>query len=698
MGLTADDAEPVAVWGMTAAVDRASWRAGVLPLAAIATAIGLMYAPSITNPLWLWDHHIILLLAKAPQFAHGLFWHLVHYRIGFQEDLVYFRVLSMPIVFGLAKLFQDHRALYYAAHLLAHFGASVLFYRVALALGAGRTVSLLMALTFAVYAGAGNTANIPFYTTIFLAVLIAGGGVLAVLRYLSDGREKSLVLGAFGMVLATLIYDAFLLLAVALPVLAVALRWRDGKVTGRELRAAAALLAAILLVFCLVITSLQFSPIVQAKQGGVARSLDMTVVELVQGGRIWSAAWFGLWAVLVDLVLFFPGHLLDIFHRGNMPYWDAGTLAVAWLDALAALALTLAGAAGALGLPRWWRLAGLTLVAAGGWFDPRCLLLAVIIVVVAWSGPPPTLGPGLLLAVAAGLLTSFNIALGRADGYNVVAFRHHYVSGFFALLVVASLVGAGWRERPGWQRRVLALTLTACLGLNAWVTVDVLRGVKRDNNMVWSFDHALTTVMERAGPRSLFVAFPTSFVRGLDWRGQPAQDVVFDLLHYHNDPMTRYVNRAPLFVRPDGMVRPNPTYRRDGGEDFLFRFVLLDLPPGRFELFGSSPGEPRVVLDNRQLSLVGRRVSDRAPVRWIFVFPSEMRLPVQVALSRTGRSLQLSANGVMIGRTDIRDVDAYLAWESDDVGLLGPDFERIVSAYTLYDTYIRIGRGISDES
>ena len=165
---------------MTAAVDRASWRAGVLPLAAIAAAIGLMYGPSITSPLWLWDHHVILLLAKAPQFAHGLFWHLVHYRIGFQEDLVNFRVLSMPIVFGLAKLFQDHRALYYAAHLLAHFGASVVFYRVALALGAGRTVSLLMALTFAVYAGAGNTANIPFYTTIFLAVLIAGGGVLAV--------------------------------------------------------------------------------------------------------------------------------------------------------------------------------------------------------------------------------------------------------------------------------------------------------------------------------------------------------------------------------------------------------------------------------------------------------------------------------------------------------------------------------------
>src|SRR5438477_7370117 len=278
----------------------------------------------------------------------------------------------------------------------------------------------------------------------------------------------------------------------------------DCKPTVRDLRTASALRSAVLLVFCLVIASLQFSPIVQAKQGGVGRSLDMTVVELIRGGRIASAAWFGLWAVLVDLVLFFPGHLLDIFHRGNMPYWDMGTLAVAWLGALAGLALTLAGAAGALGLPRWWRAAGLALVAAGAWFDPRCLLLAVIIVLVAWAGPPPTLGPGLLLAVAAGLLTSFNIALGRADGYNVVAFRHHYVSGFFVLLVVAALVGAGWRERPAWQRRVLALALTACLVLNAWVTVDVLRGVKRDNKMVWSFHHALMTDKQRASPWSLF--------------------------------------------------------------------------------------------------------------------------------------------------------------------------------------------------
>src|SRR5438477_3033766 len=118
----------------------------------------------------------------------------------------------------------------------------------------------------------------------------------------------------------------------------------DCKPTVRDLRTASALRSAVLLVFCLVIASLQFSPIVQAKQGGVGRSLDMTVVELIRGGRIASAAWFGLWAVLVDLVLFFPGHLLDIFHRGNMPYWDMGTLAVAWLGAPASVSASPASA------------------------------------------------------------------------------------------------------------------------------------------------------------------------------------------------------------------------------------------------------------------------------------------------------------------------------------------------------------------
>jgi len=69
-----------------------------------------------------------------------------------------------------------------------------------------------------------------------------------------------------------------------------------------------------------------------------------------------------------------------------------------------------------------------------------------------------------------------------------------------------------------------------------------------------------------------------------------------------------------------------------------------------------------------------------------------------VALSRTGRSLQLSANGVMIGRTEIRDADAYLAWESTGWACWARTFERIVSAYTLYDTYIRIGGALDEDA
>src|SRR2546426_11464586 len=39
----------------------------VLHIGAIATVASLIYVPSMTNPLRVWDHHIILLFAKAPQ-------------------------------------------------------------------------------------------------------------------------------------------------------------------------------------------------------------------------------------------------------------------------------------------------------------------------------------------------------------------------------------------------------------------------------------------------------------------------------------------------------------------------------------------------------------------------------------------------------------------------------------------------------
>ena len=96
---------------------RGGGRTDLLYAGVIAAAIALVHGPSIGTPLRNWLHLAVILLAKAPQFADGLFWHLVHYREGFQENVIYFRVLSIPVVWGLARLFQDQTPLYYVAHL-----------------------------------------------------------------------------------------------------------------------------------------------------------------------------------------------------------------------------------------------------------------------------------------------------------------------------------------------------------------------------------------------------------------------------------------------------------------------------------------------------------------------------------------------------------------------------------------------------
>ena len=55
----------------------------VMHIGAIAAVASLIYLPSTTNPLRQWEHLLIVLLAKAPQFAHSPFWYLAHFRIGF---------------------------------------------------------------------------------------------------------------------------------------------------------------------------------------------------------------------------------------------------------------------------------------------------------------------------------------------------------------------------------------------------------------------------------------------------------------------------------------------------------------------------------------------------------------------------------------------------------------------------------------
>jgi hypothetical protein len=671
---------------------RSRWPADLLCLGSIGAAIALVYGPSATNPLRLWDHHAILLLAKAPQFAEGLFWRLFHYRVGFQEDVIFFRVLSMPSVYAMARAFGDTSELYHAMHLAAHFAVTVVFYCLVRAISRQPTVALLFALLFGVYSGHSDTVNIPHYIFMFGSMLLGGLGLIQLMAYIRSGGRRTLVLAAACVALATLFYDALFLLAISLPLIGVAVRWQQGVLRAPERATAGAILLGQVSLFIALMLSLRFSP---AASGGtvgtVHRSLEATVMELLGDARIPRALFYGAWAVASDVLLFVTGHSPEVWHRGNMPYWLLESVRAQGWRALAALAVMIVGLAAARALSWPGRVVGVALVAAGTAIDPRVLPLAVIVGILWMSGIRPPIDATLAVITGAGLLVAFNIALGRADGYNVVALRHHYVTGFFVLAALAYLVGARWRERPRWQRCGLLAAASACVVFNAGVTLRMQGEVKKNNEMVFSFDRALTTMAERHGPGSLFVSFSTSVVRGHDWHTSPAQDVVFDVLHYHHNPMTRYVSRAPFRVNTDGVVTANPAYGRPTGDDFAFRFTLTRIPAGRLELFGSSPKEPRIVLEGDRVTFLGRRRGNGTGVEWSFRFPPDSTLPVVVALARRGASLEMAVNGRSVGAHVVADRDAYHQWESDNVGLLGRDFEKALTSYAMYETFMRIG-------
>lgn len=662
----------------------------------VAAVTGLIYGPSTSNPLRLWDHHAILLLAKAPQFGADLFWRLFHFRIGFNEDMIYFRVLAMPLAWAIARLAGDHRALYYAIHLLLHLAVASVLYVLATEVSGDRTLALLTALLFTVYAGQGDVLNIPVYSFMLVSLALAGLGVLLFLRSLRGAGRWSLALGVASVAVGTLFYEASLLLAVALPLAALGVALARGPAARRDLPAALTLLAAVLLLLALVVVSVRLSPLSAGSGGGIGHSLQATILRAARGGRVLWAVFYGGWAVLSDVLVFVTGHAPAVWHRGNMPYWDLGSLEHVWWWAAAALTLMLAGLAGARRLPGAWRAIGLAAVAVGISVDPRTALLAALLALAVWPGARGVVGPEVLCLGGAALLVSFTIALGPPAGYNLIAFRHHYVTGFFVLAAGAAVFGANRNARPAWQRMLGLVALGVCVMLNAGVVLRILDNVRKDNEMVFSFDRALHTMAERHGPRSLFVAFPTSFVRGADWRGFPAQDIAFDLLHYGHDPMTRYLNRAPFVVLRDGLVRPNPVYRRPETPDFLFRFLLANVPRGRYEVFGSSPREPRIVLRGGTVSLVARRRSDGRPVEWRFGAPPGTPLPVLVAVSRAGRRLQVALNGRVIGSARVGDGDEYEGWESDDIALLGRGFEELLAHFAIWDTYMRIGSGVVD--
>ena len=687
---------PYATDGITVAPVREAartWRPdGIIPVVTLAAVIGIVYGAAITTPMRLWDHHAILLLAKAPQFGEHLLWHLVHYQSDAPNpNTIYFRVLAMPAVYAIGKVLGDHTALYYLLHFAAHLAVCLVLYAIARRLSGDRTLSLLTAVLFALFSAHGDTATLPFYTFMFAAVALAGAGLVAFLDGWSAGDARRLSAGIAAVALATLIYDASFLLALSL---AAALIFRGIVRADRmALRTGIGALVAELVLFGGVIGLFRFS----AEAGrGVGRALHETAFEVLRDNRLWSSVWFGLWAPLSDLLVFLGGHQPGVWHRGNIPYWDPG-LFVPSRPALGALALMVAALVAAARPGYQWRVPGALAFAIGVWLDPQTVPLALIVGGVLALGRWRAVDARVLFPAAAAVLVSLNIALGRPDGYNVLALRHHYLTSFFVLAALSGVAGALLVGRLPWQRLAVHGTLAVCIVVNAATTLQLLANVRIDNEGVFAFDRQLRATAERFGPGSLFVTFPPSAVQGRDWRGFPAHEVTFDVLHAGTNALTRHVVRAPFVMGLDGEVRPNPAHGRAPGDDFAVHFLLAKSPPPQpHELFGSAPREPRVVISREAVSLVGTRLADGRRTEWRFPFPSELRPPVTITLARRGDTIEATANGGLLGRAPVPPEHVYHGWTSDNLELLGRGYEPLMISLVVYHCYVRIGTGVAE--
>lgn len=567
-----------------------------LPPAVLAAAILAVWHPVLGQPLRPWDHHAILLLADAPQFREGLAARLLHYALDdAAAGAVYFKALAMPLVYAAGAATRDP-LVHHLLALACHLAACLALFRLASELGGSRATAFLLAAIFSCFTGATETAGIPFYLYMTSATALAGGACLALLR----GRGG---LAAHLFLLATLLYDAFLPLAVLTPLL-----WKRWK-------AAAGVALALGAVY------------VSCRQGAAAGSgspVAQAFREAVPASG-WAAA-----TLAADLA-FLGGAMPGIERSGSMLNWEYASLV----------------------RPSAW---ALLLPAA------LCLLGALR------RSPRSSREAGLLLA--AGLSCAWMISLGRPGGHAVFTARYHYLTGFFVLATLAA-----WLK--GAARGPAIAALAACALLQANNTRWLIGVVARDNAPVFGFQESL----RRQTPGSVFAPFSTAAVETPDWMGWPLEDVAFDLLNRDGNPLTRHAGRARLLLRQDGSVSPNPHLGQAGGGDFLFRFLLRgDAPPGRHEMFGSAPGEPRVVLEGNALSFH----------RWTFALPPAKDPQGRwITLERRGDEVLLEVDGERTGRAK----GECPPWTSDNLALLGKDWERLATARRVYHTFMRIGAG-----
>lgn len=664
-----------------------------LALGINAVLVALVYHAYLDIPLRLHDHHLVLLLVQEPDLVHeGFFWRLLHHRLGGGAEM-YFRFLSYLSIHGLAHLFGENALLHYLAHFAAHLGAGFVLYRLACALSRSPAVAALVWSLFTVFVGSSDTVGIPYYTHLFGATALAGLAGLHLLRYVAGGSGRSLAAAVALSTAATLLYDTFLLMTVALPFLAAAARRRSwhalflpGRVAVIASGTVLALIAGITATQALVPEYLR--PVEIDKS--LAETLRITVRRAPFAAAVSAAKH------VVDVFFFLPGRLAEMAPRGNMPYWSAPsmlgpTLAAMAATAIAALGMRLAGRGKAS-----WSAAGWAAVAAGAWLDWRSLPLAGL----AWCLRKEGLrrdGATLLLLLGIAILCAMNTAIGRASLYSLQAIRHHYVSGFLALAVLAALLRD--TRRVGVAVAAMAFLVVS----NGLASARFIRDYSAANDVVFGFDRALRR-LGRAGEReAVFVPSSTSRIRSPDWQGQICQDWVFDILHASASPLTRHVTRA-RFLYEDGRLTANPLQGAPDGADFRID-LRLSTEESRlrfdakesFRCLGREPDEPRLEITRAGFRLVVRRV-EGASRAYDFTLPVETNRffyeAKTVSLVREGKALFLTTGGAEVERHVIAEKDEFLPWRSDGTGLLGRDAEILLAKLALFDMYVRVGPGL----
>lgn len=665
---------------------------------ALSLLIAAVFSPYLEVPIRLYDHHLLLLLAEKPELAgEGLAWRLLHCHFGSETD-IHFRYLAYPAVWLAARAFGNDSAAHYGLQFAAHAAAALSLYGAVRAFTGLGWLAFLASLLFGVFCGSSDMVGVPYYFHLCLATALAGPALVFLRRAAASGRARDLAAATGLSLLASLFYDTFVFMTLSAPFAAAALAEGSWK-RGLSRRAPWVLAGSVLALF-LAGSALYARIPPHLRSTGVGGSLaDTAGIILV---RLPIALATSAVRFLFDGTSFLAGRLPEMSHPGNLPYWEVGSLAgtAALLSAAALLA-----ALGARQLTRQGiaqRILGAALCAAGAALDWRGIPVGLLAFLVRGGAPGLLRDPGFLLVAVVGYLCALNTSVGRSRFYSMAAIRHHYVTAFFLILAVSILAARAVSADPRPAlRRGIAAVLGLLAALNADAALRVIAAFKETNAAPLAFSGTLADLAARDGPRALFVPHTLAMIRSPDWRGHAVGDWVFDILHSEANPLSRHSGRARWLWEGNVPV-PNPVFGVFS-RDFLAGFRLdtekfplrFDAKP-RYDCFGRKPGEPRLALERDGIVLDVVGAGDGRPARYRFPLPGGTNRffyeTKSVALRRSGDLLTLEADDGVLAE---RPLDAeFLPWESDNLDLLGADFEALLAKHNLFDSYLRIGPGL----